>query len=246
MNNLFVMLLSLWPFAVTFNPTTFVGQGPILKPLGAEVLLFELKFPEEGGLKYRQHCVYYRIPFKKLKGQLSITENKTDVRCPEEKMISSSLVLSIEAISSLFVSFEEDQLKVDFIAEKMGNIKWHFPLINLSKMIGAKAKILRFSEESFSKTKSPYWKTRIQCLKVDKEGAVVGENLCSRCAYGAYEVVDYTSQLKNSFFCGPNFCGKKNEPACIRGGKTQNPEEDGICEENLTVVKSAENILLCQ
>lgn len=236
----------------------------ITRPVGVELLILRLSFEESRGNNYVHHCVYYRVPFKKINGKIIITENKDSERCDETP--SGKVNYELDGLQNFIYSLNSYELKMSFTFSKK-NYNWLFPLNNLQ----IKSEHNRFKSES-KKMRLPGLTllriddhpkgpnlfslgnlddsfsagTAIRCYKVNKDCIEIGENLCNRCRFGFYEVVDYTCPNGGSKFCGVNHCGKKSQPACPRGTKTRDQEIDGICEESLKPVANSENILICQ
>lgn len=242
-----------------------VENGLIDKPIGGEILLFEMSFLDGSNQKMIHDCLYYLVPFKKIQGEISLYENKDGVKCSETPF--GKLLFKTSAIKSLKINFENFQLSLKVKRENEDR-ELHYPLINIKNgvvherfkpiwekklMNGAMifnsdsevnlthmSNYIGHLEDSYSN------KTAIQCLKLNSKCEVVGEDFCYRCKYGVFEVVDYQCPQGGSRFCGINHCGEKNEPACIRGLKTLDDEFDGICNNNLRPVLNGDHILVCQ
>lgn len=237
----------------------------ITRPPKVELLLFKVNFIENGGTKLNHHCVYYRVPFKKNDGKLIISENKNLDNC--EEVPNGKILYELDNIQNFKYSLQLFELKIEFEILKHKN-QWIFPLLNTQSKsehvrFKSETKKMRFPglhllrmdvqtdkfiknlyignlEDSFASS------TSIKCYKVDKNCNQIGENLCDRCRYGFYEVVDFNCPNGGSKYCGINHCGKKGWPACPRGNKTKDQDIDGICEDNLKPILNSENILICQ
>jgi hypothetical protein len=60
------------------------NEGKIIeKPVGFEQLVMKLVLLEVGGASFKTHCVYYKVPYKKILGILKIQELKSEGKCPE-------------------------------------------------------------------------------------------------------------------------------------------------------------------
>ena len=253
-----------WLFAFKLEDLK-VSNNVIARPPGVEQFLFRLVIPNDGGVKLKTHCVYYRVPYKEITGLLKIIELKNDSQCSE---ISAGHVwLEFSELSELSVNLEKFKLNLSF-KFKGERINWNFLLPNLDvglvheKYQAAKEKklfpgltLLRISDESFDIERNKYLGklndrlslgSAIRCLQVDKNCQSIGENRCESCAYGWYQVVDYNCPQGGSKFCGQNHCGEKNEPACPRGIKVNGGEDTGICQSDLSPVLSTDHILVCQ
>ena len=253
-----------WMYAFKFQ--NFKTNGEVInRPPGLEQLLLRLIIPNQGGVKLKTHCVYYQVPYKKIMGHLKITELKNETECPEAS--SGSTWLELDKISNLLVKLENFKLNLEF---SFNNKKqtWSFLLPNIEdgliheKYQAVKERklypglsILRISEDSFDVVRSKYLGkindrfslgSAIRCQQIDKKCAPVGENRCDECAYGWYQVVDYSCPHISSKFCGQNHCGEKNEPACPRGLKIGDGSDSGICQSDLNAVFNGDHILVCQ
>jgi hypothetical protein len=240
-------------------------QGLIDRPKGIEIFLFQNSYLDLTNTKHITNCVYYKIPFKNTLGELAILEKKELEKCPENSMGEAQEVLN--DIEKLEIFYQNFTLKFKINIKKV-DYDFEFPLYNIK----GPSKHLRFHNEDEAKLKSGmillqsdlnssksymnYYlgkkddsfaeKTSIQCLKVDKDCQTIGEDFCQHCRFGSYEVIDFHCPQGGSRFCGKNNCGKKNEPACIRGLKTLDNENDGICDNNLSPIFNGEHILFCQ
>ena len=206
--------------------------------------------------------LYYRIPFKKLKGKLSIIESKLTDKCPE--IPSDNILYKIENIDYLNVEFKNFELDLTM---KNGNNKdhWKFPFYNLSaphkhqsfkpeienKKLNSLTLLREVKRESHfdflgSKFDRFSNNTSLICLNIDQKCNIVGENRCEQCRFGWFEVVNKNCPIRGNRYCGINHCGEKNEPACLRGLNKYDENEEGICEGDLKPVYNADFILICQ
>lgn len=223
----------------------------IERPPGGEVLLLQLK------LQNKSHCVYYLVPFKDQLGKLTIAETSFLSSCPEINQGSGVVEINhLKKFKMKFVNF-----KLQFLFEREGEKEQlEFPLYNINngiihqKFKNAKTiallpglelfkvprKFIGRSSDKFSN------KEALRCHQVNAKCETVGENRCSECRYGWYEVTDYNCPHGGSKFCGQNHCGEKNEPACPRGYKFFQNEEAGICQNDLSPVYNEDHILVCQ
>ena len=105
-----------------------------------------------------------------------------------------------------------------------------------------------------SLTDSYLEKTAVRCHQVNSDCEEVKANECQRCRYGYYEVVDHLCPQGGSKFCAPNKCGRKGEPACLRGIKHIQQEIStlcfadspaGFCEAGLVPHCDENQILIC-
>ena len=243
------------------------NEGKIIdKPVGFEQYVMKLVVLDVGGANFKTHCVYYKVPYKNMLGILKIQELKNEEKCPQNS--SENLWAEVSGIENFNPRIENFKLILEFDKNKKKTL-WSIPLVNISagiiheKYQSAQEKklyplltILRTTEGNTSLLDS-YYIGRIsdsfsngqmkRCYQVNKECAQVGEDLCDRCRYGYFEVVDYNCPKGGSRFCGQNHCGEKNEPACPRGSKLAVEDSDlGICQNDLTAVRNSDHILICQ
>lgn len=253
----------------TFSLEDFKQNGVLIeRPPGIAQLIFQMKLPAEGGLSIKTHCVYYQVPYKKIEGKLIIDELKNESVCPDTP--SDDSWINIDNIKNFKATLDAFKLHFDFDSSGK-KVSWAFLLPNLEgglihqKYESVKEKkwksglsFLRTTPDTFLNQNNKYLGklsdrmstgTAIRCEQVDKNCNIVGENRCDDCRYGWYQVVDYNCPQGGSKFCGQNHCGEKGEPACPRGYKVVDPldpEEAGICQVDLTAVRNADKILICQ
>lgn len=259
-----VKLYNEWLYAFKLNDFKSNSET-ITRPPGIKQLLFSLILPTEGGLSFKTHCVYYQVPYKKIVGKISISEQKKETVCPADS--SENSWLEILEVSDLRLNFSSFTLSFYF-KFKDQKIDWSFLLPNLEaglihekyqpqseKKLYPGMTFLKITEESFDSINNKYLGklsdrmsrgSAIRCMQVDKFCKFVGENRCDDCRYGWYRVVDYNCPQGGSRFCGQNHCGEKNEPACVRGTKVVEGKDAGICQSDLSPVMNADHILICQ
>jgi hypothetical protein len=259
-----VKIYNEWLYAFKLNDLK-INSDVITRPPGVEQLLFSLVLPTEGGMGLKAHCVYYRVAYKKIKGLIKIIEQKKEVTCPLVSAESPWLIL--EDVKDLSVAFLNFKLSLNFLyANKKKS--WTFLLPNIEagvlhekyepvteNKLYPGMTFLKITEESFNLGKNKYLGklsdrlalgSAIRCQQIDKSCQQVGEYRCDECRYGWYQIVDYHCPQGGAKFCGQNHCGEKNEPACIRGTKVLEGDDEGICQSDLTPVMNADHILVCQ
>ncbi len=254
-----------WIYATELSGLKYNNEV-ITRPPGFEQLVMQLQLPEQGGLSFKKHCVYYVVPYKEKAGSLKVQELKNDSNCPD---VSGDfpVFVSVQGVDQFKVSFNSFKLTMDFTLGKKPQ-KIEIPLPNIEaglihekyrplkeKSLVPGLKFLRLNEDTFDfasnknlgKLSDRFSRgSAIRCHQVNKECETVGENRCDECRYGWYEVVDFQCAQGGSKFCGQNHCGEKNEPACPRGVKVVDPEDAGICQSDLEPVLNADKILVCQ
>lgn len=97
--------------------------------------------------------------------------------------------------------------------------------------------------------------TLVKCHDVDDNCNETVEFKCDRCRHGWFEVISSKCEKIFTKYCGPNNCGEKGEPACIRGrnfGNLSYPAgcffggPTGYCKKGLESKCSADNVMICQ
>jgi hypothetical protein len=238
----------------------------IIRPPGIEQLIMSLRIINKNGLFYKNHCVYYFVPYREKEGKLKIEEMKNLTECPEESS-NENVFLTLAGLENLKISVRDFKIRLEFDYEKKPQTI-EIPTPNIEegvvhekympmkeKRLSSGMKLLRITDESMDYSLNRYLgklsdrfslATAIRCHEVNKNCETVRENRCGECRYGWYEVVDFQCPQGGSKFCGQNHCGEKNEPACPRGVKVVDPEDAGICQSDLEPKINLEKILICQ
>lgn len=238
----------------------------ITRPPGFEQLVMELVIPKKGGLTNIKQCFYYQVPYKEKVGFLKVQEIKNQLECPNTASEDKTLALLkgvdnlkvILAHFELILSFDYDKKKIEIRIPtpniELGLVHEKYRPLTEKRLISG-LRLLKLNEDSFDFASNKYLGqlsdrfargTAIRCQQVNKDCETVGENRCEQCRYGWYEVVDFQCPQGGSKFCGQNHCGEKNEPACPRGVKVVDPEDAGICQNDLGPTPNLEKILICQ
>jgi hypothetical protein len=236
----------------------------ITRPIGSEVLIFNLKFLDKNGEGLKEHCFYYQIPYKQLLGKVTVTENKNKEKCEETS--NGNVIASLDNINQLRIDLSNFQLVVSFtrknqfeqlsfplinlvqgsIHEKVESEKWKSKIPNLF-LIRGNNNLNESERKNVGKINDSFEnRSAIICKKVNRKCELVGENICEHCRYGSYEVASFNCPKGGIRICGINHCGQKGAPACPRGEKSQDGEVDGICESDLKTVRDNNGILVCQ
>jgi hypothetical protein len=259
-----VKLYNEWLYSYKLENFKFNGIE-FTRPPGISQLVFSLTIPIDGGTALKTHCLYYQVPYKKIPGELIVTELINEATCPEAA--GENPWLQVSGIEKLTIKLENYKLSFNFEKSKK-KVSWEFLLPNLEdgiyhekyqpvkdKKLYSGLSFLRINDESFLNQQNRYLGklsdkmsngSSIRCLQIDKNCNTVGENRCDECRYGWYQVVDYNCPQGGSKFCGQNHCGEKNEAACPRGTKVVGGIDAGICQSDLTPVANADHILICQ
>ena len=259
-----VKIYNEWLYAFKIN-NLLANTDIITRPPGIEQLIISLLIPNSGGIGFKTHCVYYQVPYKKIAGHLKIEELKKSNQCGS--ISRGEPWLQLDDVSDLSIKLENFKLNLNFKFKKE-KTTWEFLFPNIQngltheKYQAVKEKklypgmsFLKISDETFDTINNKYLGklsdrmskgSAIRCSQVNKLCQLVGEDRCDECRYGWYQVVDYNCPQGGSRFCGQNHCGEKNEPACIRGTKVNEGEDQGICQNDLGPVMNADHILICQ
>jgi hypothetical protein len=223
----------------------------IERPPGAEILVLQLNFPS------RIHCVYYQVPFKTQVGKLTVVEIKNSLKCPEASQLAGMFEISM--MNNLKLTYQNFHLHVSFEHETRKE-SLEIPMYNVIKSVTHQKfrskKIqtllpgltLTTTAKHFIGQLNDRFSNRqaLRCHQVNAKCETVGEFRCDECRFGHYEVADYNCPQGGSKFCGQNYCGEKNEPACPLGYKIFQHEDTGICQSDLLPVYNADHILVCQ
>ncbi len=96
--------------------------------------------------------------------------------------------------------------------------------------------------------------TLVNCENLTDNCSLNGSSRCDRCRYGWFEVVGSKCKNRRTKYCGPDHCGEKGEPACIRGDISQGISRElgcfggskaGFCKPNLATYCDGNGILIC-
>ncbi|MBT3235569.1 MAG: hypothetical protein HN353_06440 [Bdellovibrionales bacterium] len=91
------------------------------------------------------------------------------------------------------------------------------------------------------------------CLQINDQCQVVGDVTCDRCQAPSYPVISSKCQTRFGRVCGPNRCGSRGEPACVRGfNYLHQPIESGcskgspagLCQDGLHTFCDGSRLLL--
>lgn len=255
-------LLKSIPYALRVKSFSVLDEV-ITRPIGAESLILSIQYYDESSLKLSNDCLYYRTPFREKKGELTLVRRFRN-ECAEIK--EGTVIASLKEISDLMISKKNHRLIFSYVK---GNefISSSYPLIDEKgktkhekyqsikrEALYPSLQLLKIDTDSFDAINPNLGNindsfalgSAIRCHQVSKECKDVKENICNRCRYGYYEVVDYQCPQGGSKYCGINRCGEKNGPACVRGQQQYDEGTQGICNPELTPVMNADGIWVCQ
>ena len=255
-------LLKSIPYALRVKSFSVLDEV-ITRPIGAESLILSIQYYDESSLKLSNDCLYYRTPFREKKGELTLVRRFRN-ECGEIK--EGTVIASLKEISDLMISKKNHRLIFSYVK---GNefISSSYPLIDEKgktkhekyqsikrEALYPSLQLLKIDTDSFDAINPNLGNindsfalgSAIRCHQVSKECKDVKENICNRCRYGYYEVVDYQCPQGGSKYCGINRCGEKNGPACVRGQQQYDEGTQGICNPELTPVMNADGIWVCQ
>lgn len=119
--------------------------------------------------------------------------------------------------------------------------------------LGKAGRVLSASQALGKKNDSYAEKKIIRCHDLKPDCSEVKAYQCDECRYGWFEVSGSRCQGGYIKFCGIRQCGKKNEPACLRGtefSKLSNlcfeGSNAGFCQEGLHTYCDSNGILICK
>lgn len=222
------------------------------------VSLMRIEFMEEDAKSSRVHCLNYRLPHLK-KGQtgtLKVVEISKNELCQNSFFESSFSELARVEKFNFSINNYTLSLNIKMKSQKE-EIALRFPLMNLEspeqftkekfansatirKNIGvsywplkdgtlqSKSKILEVKMQGEIDSSFPDH-TTIKCQTIDDNCSLVGKSTCDRCRYGWFEVIDSRCSTRFSRYCGPNRCGEKGWPACLRGNEHFSTENEQVC-----------------
>jgi len=247
-----------WQYAISYKKI-LKQTGYVTQPLGSYALLLELKVPKNSYLHVHD-CVYYKVPFKEISGELVIEEKNDDSKCdldPSEnakirisnvekfkfETYKNQLIFDLmlngvtHQLKFLMINLEEERIYQDYRPLLKKN---HLSFLTYLKNIdsGGREHLLGKYGDRYSSD------TSIACLKMNDQCEIVGENICDSCRYGHFEVIKHKCKT-GPRFCGINRCGEKDEPACLRGQKSMLDDIDGICSGDLEPKIDDQKILIC-
>jgi len=255
-------LLKSLPYALHVKNFSVLDEV-ITRPIGAESLILSIQYYDEGSLKLFNDCLYYRTPFREKKGELTLVR-QFKKECQEIQ--EGKVIASLKEISDLMISRKGHRLTFSYVKENEF-ISSSYPLVDEKGKIKHEKyqsikrealypslQILKIETDTFDSTNPNLGKindsfalgSAIQCHRVSKDCKDLKENICDRCRYGYYEVVDYQCPQGGSKYCGVNRCGEKNGPACVRGQQQYEESTQGFCNPELTPVMNADGIWVCQ
>lgn len=189
-------------------------------------------------------CLLYKTPFKKKPGKLKAILNPKKQDCL--KLSEEEGVASISEIYNL--KFELNESFKLYVDDKI----FLYKLFNYGKYRHEKFE-QPIKETAYRGIKLlANYKNKVEerplnkgiCRKMNNDCSVEFDK-CYKCEFSWFEIIDSKCSKKLTRVCGVNNCGKKNEPACIRGFKTVNLNTDlycindspfGFCDKGLKVI----------
>lgn len=255
-------LLKSLPYALRVKNFSVLDEV-ITRPIGAESLILSIQYYDESSLKLSNDCLYYRTPFREKKGELTLVRQFRN-ECSEIQ--EGTVIAGLKEISDLMISKKNHRLIFSYV-KGSEFISSSYPLIDEKgktrhekyqsikrEALYSSLQLLKIDTDSFDAINPNLGNindsfalgSAIRCHQVSKECKDVKENICNRCRYGYYEVVDYQCPQGGSKYCGINRCGEKNGPACVRGQQQYDEGTQGICNPELTPVMNADGIWVCQ
>jgi hypothetical protein len=259
------ILYQRWLGATTIHSIhPYIKQNESIKrPRGTWQKLFAVSFYDRS-FEIQHDCLYYRVPTQQLPGKLVVTFNANNSLCneaPPEKFditkdqiynFSYEISLNLQSKNHLKLMIDETEMLFDFI--NLNSQAYNFELASHSIQKGRMTG-LKVSSPVNSITESNLLKLAdgVLCHGIDKNCKTRSNYRCEQCESGWYEVVSSDCPSQYNKICGQDNCGKRGQPACIRGrvsseyklGYCINDSPIGFCDEGLRVYCNA-NQLVCR
>lgn len=119
--------------------------------------------------------------------------------------------------------------------------------------LGKAGRVLSPSQALGKKTDSYAEEKIVRCHDLKPDCSEIKAYNCDECRYGWFEVSGSRCRGGYLKFCGIRQCGKKNEPACLRGTEFSQlsnlcfeGSNAGFCEEGLHTYCDSNGILICK
>lgn len=224
-------------------------SGSIKKPEGTWQALLEVYYLDSNFLKLKD-CLSYYVPLGKDPGILKVQTVRLNQNCEnvlleagdatEKGIYNLAIKLSNSAESKYHLRIKMDKTEYDFIFPNM-NVGNHFSGIQVGV------------PSTMTSSRIPNLRDGMICFDVDNECSVKMEYRCNQCINSSYQVIASNCSTAYRQVCGPDNCGGKNQPACIRGRKSTGFELDycindspvGFCNKGLRVM-CFDKVLICQ
>lgn len=225
---------------VKINPK-IEQKKPIIKPKATIQYLFAVAFYDRS-FELNYDCIYYEIPLNDEMGKLLIQKNYSDEICPDYP--TKEIIYESLNVKDLNFELKEQNmfLSLQYKDDKEKNQEMIFRKMPL--------KISSSVSEVFSK-KPAILKDNEICEKVSDDCKVTNPR-CDNCKNSFFPIINSACKTNYSKVCGPNNCGTKGNPACIRGYAASKYDLDycindspiGFCEGDLRVM-CINNTLIC-
>lgn len=255
-----------WPKEQWMTTVEFLQLRPEQQVGASWKPFLKLTFMDSQTANFRAHCIHLKKPIEN-QVELQIVEIPPHLSCPEAEP-KGELILAAK-VGHFSWEEKNDGLKFTYSDEKRAgkNITIKFlnkefrsrPVLFHSSAPRRVIKGLFFLSPSLHKeneasTIQPRLngefedrlvnKTAQVCRQVTNECVLVGQDECHLCRYGWFEVPNGCAKEKLKF-CGVDRCGKKGEPACLRGYRYQRSrlakmdctvdDSFAFCEQGLSI-----------
>jgi hypothetical protein len=192
-------------------------------------------------------CLTYRTPYTDIQGELTLWRGKCD-----DKLLKEA---EIKEIKELEIQYKVDEKKLSMHLEMRKGSAHQIDVTNRNRIYFGQ--FTPAKRESMGTNPDLKYKDgeATFCHRMNENCQEVISNQCDRCAYGWYEVVDYSCPgVGGSKICGPSRCGERGEPACVRGLQHGVPPFDicsegsnaGFCQKGLETICDENKILICK
>ena len=227
-------ILHRWKGILNVQKNSKINESvPIEEPAGISVMVMEVILNAKN-FRPIKDCVLYVIPKSGETGTLYIHQAKITDSC--ESFHLNFETLKKENIYNFGYEIKKKELKlfIDSVVLKI-------PL-NKSEML----------EVSTVEVDSQFkFQNEDYCYQVDDQCRVVKHNHCEYCPKSYLNVIETNCKTDYSKICVDHGCGKKNQPACIRGWMATNyqlnyclPDSPiAFCRPGLRVICEAERLV---
>jgi hypothetical protein len=237
-------------------------QGEAIKePAGSWQALFQVSFIDQEFHEVSD-CVIYKIPTQNEFGILKVVANPANKNCLE--FLHEKPYVQKESIVNLGHEYFPNLGSAKNLILKIDQLRFEYEFLNLKST----EKITDILSHSRSQYKTPHFmitseisyrantfvpKVASKCLVLNDD-CEVKEDHCDMCEKGSFPVVATACPKTYERLCGPDACGEKDQPACIRGYMSSgidpslyciNDSPVGFCSVGLQVV-CMNGMLMCQ
>ncbi len=233
-----------WISAISIdkNPN-YVKDELITVPENTFQKIIQINFLDNNFNLHRD-CLIYYIPSKKGSGKLKVVSLSVGQKC--EEVFMAEPVWEHERIYNFAYGLKENKLILKIDSELI-----EFSLLNMkySKSTKYNLRVSLFD----SKRKGISLEEGDICFDIDDKCLVTKSNICDLCPGAVMPVIGSQCQKTTRKYCLTKVCGEQHGPACIRGFKATQYNENycimdspiGFCQKPYRVV-CVDGELLCR